>query len=105
VPNAFAPLSGINGASLFKPVGINLKKYHIQVFNTWGELLWESNLLDEKGRPTEGWNGINEKTGEIYPQGTYLWRIDAVFIDGKIWEGSSVGSSEPSTYGLVTLVR
>jgi len=103
VPNAFAPLSTNLGVALFKPVGMNLKKYHVQVFNTWNQLLWESTALDDEGRPKDGWDGKYDNN--LCPSGTYLWKIDAVFIDGTIWEGSSVGSGQSGTAGLVTLIR
>jgi hypothetical protein len=103
VPNAFAPTSDVEGVKLFKPVGINLKEYHVQVFNRWGELLWESRLIDAQGRPVEGWDGTFK--GSLVQQGSYLWRIDAVFIDGSIWEGSAVGTGQPSIFGTVSLIR
>ncbi|HNW77138.1 MAG TPA: gliding motility-associated C-terminal domain-containing protein, partial [Bacteroidales bacterium] len=103
VPNAFAPLSDNQGVKLFKPVGMNLKQYHVQVFNTWGELLWESTLLDSKGSPVEGWDGMHDN--HLCPSGTYLWRIDALFEDGTIWEGSSNGTGQPGIFGTLTLIR
>jgi len=104
VPNAFVPNSDIKGVNLFKPVGVNLKEYNIQVFDSWGHLLWESSLLDSDGRPVEGWNGRNSK-GELYSSGTYAWIIHAMFIDGTIWEGSDIGKGEYKTIGTVTLIR
>jgi hypothetical protein len=103
VPNAFAPTSTNIGVQRFKPVGINLKEYHVQVFNMWNERIWESSLIDSQGRPVEGWDGMYKD--QLCPSGTYLWRIDAVFIDGSIWPGSSLGGGDPSIYGTVTLVR
>jgi PKD repeat protein len=103
VPNAFAPTSETGGVQKFLPVGINLKEYHVQVFNVWGVRLWESSLLDDKGRPMEGWDGRFE--GVLQQQGTYMWRIDAVFVDGSIWEGSDLGGGQPYNYGTFTLVR
>jgi len=103
VPNAFAPSSGINGVILFKPIGINLKEYHVQVFNVWGVRLWESKELDTRGRPAEGWDGTYE--GVLQQQGTYMWRIDAVFLDGSIWKGNTIGTGDPYNYGTFTLIR
>lgn len=103
VPNAFSPTNTNIGVRLFKPVGINLLKYHLQIFNTWGELLWESDKLDDQGRPVEGWDGIFKD--QLCPQGTYMWRIDAIFNDGTIWPGSSLGGDRPSIFGTFTLLR
>jgi hypothetical protein len=103
VPNAFAPTSTNLGVMLFKPIGINLKKYHVQVFNSWNELLWESTLLDSEGRPVEGWDGKFE--GNLLEPGTYMWKIDASFIDDSQWNGSDIGKGDISTMGTVTLIR
>ncbi len=104
VPNAFVPESNIQGVNVFKPVGVDLKEYKVEVFDPWGQLLWESSLLDSNGRPVEGWNG-RKQNGAIYQSGTYVWKISAVFIDGTTWEGSNVGKGEGKTIGTVTLIR
>jgi len=103
IPNAFAPSSINLGVMLFKPVGMNLKKYHIQVFNVWGEMLWESTLLDSDGRPTEGWDG--KYNGNLMPSGTYIWKVEASFIDDSQWDGNDIGKGDLETMGTVTLVR
>jgi large repetitive protein len=104
VPNAFVPESGLDGVNLFKPVGIGLKKYKVEVFDSWGHMLWESSSLDDQGRPTEGWNG-RKSNGDLYQQGNYVWIISAVFTDGTTWEGSDIGKGEYSTMGTVVLIR
>jgi PKD repeat protein len=104
VPNAFVPARDIQGVNVFKPVGINLKEYKIQVFDPWGELIWESSLLDGQGRPVESWNGM-KSNGDYYQSGTYVWKINAVFIDGTNWEGSDIGKGKSGTIGTVTLIR
>ena len=103
VPNAFSPDNINLDVRYFKPVGINLKLYHIQVFDTWNHLLWESNKLDSKGRPLQGWDGTFN--GILMPQGVYMWKISATFSDGKEWEGSDNGKSMGTTMGTVTLIR
>jgi len=104
VPNAFAPESGNIAVRLFKPVGINLKTYHVQVFDTWGHLLWESNKLDNDGAPLEGWDG--SYNGVVMPQGNYFWKISATFIDDSPWTGSDTGvKGSGSTMGNVNLLR
>ena len=104
VPNAFAPTSDIQGVNVFKPVGVNLKVYNVQVFDSWGHLLWESSKLDDNGRPVESWNG-RDSNGQLYPSGTYVWIIHAMFTDGTIWEGSDIGKGDYKTIGTVTLIR
>jgi PKD repeat protein len=104
VPNAFIPSSEIQGVNVFKPAGINLKEYKIEVFDPWGQVLWESSLLDTFGRPVEAWNG-RKANGEIYQSGTYVWKINAIFVDGTIWEGSDIGKGNYKNMGTVTLIR
>ncbi|HSN49764.1 MAG TPA: PKD domain-containing protein, partial [Bacteroidales bacterium] len=104
IPNAFAPTSGAMGASIFKPVGINLKSFNIEVFDAWGHRVWNSKALDNLGRPAEVWDG-KDKNGNLMPQATYMWKASATFIDGTIWEGSDIGKGEYKTYGTVTLIR
>mgnify|MGYP000847460224 FL=1 len=106
VPNAFSPNNPNAAVRLFKPVGINLSKYTIEVYDTWGNLLWTSSELDANGAPAEGWNGVFN--GNLLPQDTYMWKATAIFKDGTIWRGNDVGkrSNMPEkTYGTVTLIR
>ncbi|MEI7490201.1 MAG: PKD domain-containing protein [Bacteroidota bacterium] len=104
VPNAFAPNSGNMAVRLFKPVGMNLKTYHIQVFDTWGHQVWESNKLDNNGAPYEGWDGT--LNGALMPQGNYFWKVTATFVDDSPWTGSDTGvKGGNGTMGTVILLR
>jgi PKD repeat protein len=104
VPNAFAPTSTNLGVRLFQPVGTNLKQYHVMVFDMWGHMVWESTKLDDKGIPTEGWDGTFE--GKIMPQGNYMWKINALFVDDSSWSGSDIGvGGSGKTMGSVALIR
>jgi len=103
IPNAFAPdIKGVPG-SLFQPAGINLKEYSIEIYNNWGDLLWESAALDELGQPAEAWDGTYH--GAPLPQGTYMWKVHAVFRDNTLWTGSDIGKGRSKTIGTVTLIR
>lgn len=106
VPNAFSPNNPNAEVRLFKPVGTNLQYYTIEVYDTWGNVLWTSNKLDENGSPAEGWNGIFN--GNLLPQDTYMWKASGVFKDGTIWDGNNVGDTDhlpQSNYGTVHLIR
>jgi len=106
VPNAFAPEDTHQGVTLFKPAGINLVKYHIEVVDRWGNLIWSSDKLDAKGSPVEGWDGT--LNNNLVPAGVYLWRAKAIFRDGTYWDGHNVGNNDnlPQTFtGTVTLIR
>jgi PKD repeat protein len=106
IPNAFAPTSGVAGVAVFKPVGINIKQgtYHIEVYDNWSHLMWQSSQLDSSGRPVESWDGKDLK-GNDAPSGTYVWKASAVFTDDSVWTGSSIGKGEYKTIGTVTLIR
>ena len=101
VPNAFVP-QGEDGYNLFLPKGTGLKTYTLQIFDTWGNLLFETSKL-ENGQPVEGWNGILK--GELLPQNAYVWHIIARFGDGIIWPGKVYENGQQSTIGSVTLLR
>ncbi len=104
IPNAFAPSSGNMAVRLFQPVGMNLKTYHIQVFDTWGHQIWESNKLDNNGAPLEGWDGTFN--GALMPQGNYFWKVTATFVDDSPWTGSDTGvKGGGGTMGTVILLR
>jgi len=81
VPNAFSPNNdGIN--DVFKPVGIHILNYHLQIFSRWGELIFESNDLEN------GWDG--KIKGNYCPAGTYTYTITISGANGtgKRYSGS-----------------
>jgi hypothetical protein len=39
------------------------------------------------------------------PQGNYMWKVSATFVDNSPWNGSEIGKGEASTMGTVTLIR
>ncbi len=106
IPNALAPANPNPEVKIFKPKGKNLSEYYIAIHDSWGNVLWESDRLDEDGRPVDAWDGTYD--GKLLPTDVYIWRVRAVFRDGSIWEGNSVGNNEGgsgTTSGNVTLVR
>lgn len=103
VPNSFVPGSDVPGINLFKPKGVHLKKYRIEIFSTWGTLLWKSSKLSANGEPVEGWDGTYQ--GKPMPAGNYVWRIKAKFLDNTYWQGSDSGDGNVKPYGTVTLIR
>ena len=94
VPNALTANINNEATSLFWPKGKALEEYRLQIFDIWGNIIWESTDLDDTGSPTKesAWDGtIN---GTPAPQGTYVWKIYARFSDGEIWlnkEGKNTG--------------
>jgi PKD repeat protein len=109
VPNAFTPEVGPGLVRVFKPGGVGLKRYNIQVFTMWGELLWASDELED-GRPIGHWDGTYQN--KPMPQGAYIWKVDAEFLDGSLWEGMTeyrydevYNENSKRTIGTVSLIR
>ena len=103
VANAFSPEFGGPGANTFKPTGIGLETYHIYIYDTWGNLIWESDQLS-KTEPLEGWDG-KDVAGNDMPQDTYVWKISAKFLNGRIWPGKVFPDGSVKRFGTVTLIR
>lgn len=90
VPNIFTP----NGDGLndyFFPrqlITAGVVRFHLQVFNRWGEMMFETNSIDGRG-----WDGAT--SGKPQPQGVYVYQITAVFNNG----------TQEKYTGNVTLIR
>lgn len=87
LPNAFIPDNdGLN--DVFGPVASNLRYFELQVFNRWGEMIFETTDLNK------GWDGTY-KGIEVQP-GVYTYTLIYRFQ----------GEQENKTvYGHVTLIR
>jgi gliding motility-associated-like protein len=69
VPNTFTPDGdGLNDIFMPYGEGVDLTKYSMQIFDRWGELIYQS------PDATKGWNGTYK--GKPAPLGTYIWKID-----------------------------
>ncbi len=95
-PNAFTPISGGSGGQydpqsfnndVFFPVYSGVDEYQLQVFNRWGELLFESKDV------RIGWDGMYG--GQLSKQDVYVWKAKVKFTDG----------TELTEAGDVTLLR
>ncbi len=76
IPNAFTP-NGDGNNDYFFPRQIHsqqLKRFRMQVFSRWGQLLFETTSLD--GRGWDGRFNGNEQT-----EGTYVYYIEAIFTE------------------------
>lgn len=88
VPNAFKPVGSLSGNDTFKPkLKGNIRSYKMQIFNRWGELIFETEDYNE------GWDGYYR--GELCQQGVYVYRIDVRFYEGN----------DKSLVGDVTLIK
>ena len=73
VPNAFSPNGdGIN--DLFRFDGVNIRQIELQVFDRWGQ-----KMFDGKGDKTLGWNG--EYKGKKMELGVYVYQATVYFAD------------------------
>ncbi|MBS1686069.1 MAG: gliding motility-associated C-terminal domain-containing protein [Bacteroidetes bacterium] len=87
IPNAFSPNNDqLN--DIFKPLNKNLTKIAFQIFDRWGEKVFETDGVGE------GWDGTYKNVKQDI--GVYVWKIQYQL------EGSSTMRSES---GNVTLVR
>ncbi|MBC6490140.1 PKD domain-containing protein [Flavihumibacter stibioxidans] len=104
VPNAFQPGSARTELNRFIPKGTGLKEYRLQIYNAWGELVFETNKLDDKGRPVESWDG-NYK-GQGVQQDVFTWRIVARFLNGTEWKGMRYpGNDQYKRVGTITVIK
>lgn len=78
VPNSFTPYpEGKNQEWGF--VGLKqLERFHLQVFNRWGEIIFETT------DPTEAWDGKHE--GQLCSPGVYVYRVNMKFRSRRILE-------------------
>ena len=106
LPNAFMPTSGTTELQKFIAKGSGIKTWHLQVYNNYGQLMWETNKLTEpKGTPVfgDGWDGTFR--GAPVQQGVYIWQASATFINGTEWKGMSYNNSLPKRTGTINLIR
>jgi len=83
-PNAFKPRPGGSGDlgrigeqgdAIFKPKYRDVDEFHLQIFNRWGQLIFESHDV------SEGWDGSYK--GKLAPQAVYVWKVSGRFINSK----------------------
>ncbi|MES2622471.1 MAG: gliding motility-associated C-terminal domain-containing protein [Bacteroidota bacterium] len=87
IPTAFSPnKDGVN--DFFRALNKDLAKYTLQVYNRWGEMVFETT------DPLEGWNGIYK--GIEQELGVYVWSCQYSF--------NGAAKSETAK-GNVTLMR
>jgi PKD repeat protein len=102
LPNALSPEYGPEETRVFQPKGAGLQSYHLQIFSSYGELIWETRLLED-GQPVEAWDGTFR--GNLLPPDVYVWKASATFLDGSVWEGVSDGNGGYKKVGSVLLIR
>ncbi|MCE2847216.1 MAG: gliding motility-associated C-terminal domain-containing protein [Sphingobacteriales bacterium] len=73
VPNAFTP-NGDGMNDTWGVVGEAIEEFSIQVFNRWGQLVYESS------NPNVHWDGTH--MGNQVPMGTYVYKVTAMTNKG-----------------------
>jgi gliding motility-associated-like protein len=84
-PNAFTPsLTGSTGGKynpqsiendVFYPYHEGVKEYQLEIYNRWGELIFESNDVNI------GWDGYYKN--KLVKQDVYVYKVKAMFYNGK----------------------
>ncbi|MEI7982866.1 MAG: gliding motility-associated C-terminal domain-containing protein, partial [Bacteroidota bacterium] len=93
VPDAFTPNGdGINDD--LRIIGesvdpLQFQKYSLKIYNRWGQEVFTSSNIEEK------WNGRMNNTGELCPDGAYVWVIYYEKANG----------TKVTNKGMVTLLR
>ena len=83
IPNAFTPdPSGEPKNNTFYPVLGGYKTMHMEIFNRWGEMLFETN----DPSPEKGWNGIYQ--GNVCTQDVYVYSLTVLGFDNKEYKYS-----------------
>lgn len=99
-PNVFTPSGndgftgtdkeGLQGNNVFNIYTKNVERYHLIIYNRWGEKVFES--FDQ----TYDWNGSVENKGAACPDGTYYYILEYRYL-GK-------DKDEPVINGVVQLI-
>ena len=96
IPNAFTPnlIGPTNGSrytdgrnDIFYPVTEGVVAYRMQIYNRWGELLFDTTDSNK------GWDGYYN--GKLCPPDVYIYKMEFKFLDGR----------EVMKFGDVTLIR
>ena len=74
VPNAFTPGTG-NANNIFKVYSTGAAFFHLQIFDRWGEKVYDGNDLDN------GWDG--QFMGKYAYAGIYTYEMTIVYLDGQ----------------------
>ena len=74
IPNSFSPNGDVINDG-FKPYIRGLQEYHLQIYDRWGQLIWESR------DPSESWDGTFQ--GELVQNDAYLYILTGLDIHGN----------------------
>jgi gliding motility-associated-like protein len=92
IPNTFTPDEDEHN-QLWRPIftsGFDIYSFNLEIYNRWGEIIWETN------NASFGWDGTFGKDGLKVPSGIYNWTIRY---------GSKINDDTKQVYGFVNLMR
>ena len=86
-PNALSPESGEGDVKVFRPAGVGLASWKLEIFSPWGQRVFISEEMNED-QPAAAWDGRYK--GEILPQGAYAYKATVEYENGvrRIYTGS-----------------
>ncbi len=77
IPNVFSP-NGDGENDLFKISGTNINTLYMEIYNRWGEILYQTDLINS------GWDG-RTNAGDECSDGTYFYLAE---VNGEIYKGT-----------------
>jgi gliding motility-associated-like protein len=91
IPNSFTPNNdGINDNFCLSYNGILIETFYFNIFDRYSNLVYATNNINDlKCLSNNGWDGLNFKTGNELPMGTYIYEI--YFQDFEGWKHKEVG--------------
>ena len=92
-PTAFSPGTDLyNNYWYPKGVEIDSTEFHMWIYDRWGQIIYESNILPKGFNKLEeiegGWNGRYHNSGDFVPPDIYAWLIKLVDINGNEYQYS-----------------
>ena len=93
IPTSFTPNNdGTNDAFFIQGSDIDPDRFELQIFNRWGEVVFETTDL------YDGWNGKVGTDGEYFSRnGTYTYRVEVHSLSEESWR--------KEVFGYVMLIR
>jgi len=88
IPNAFTP-NGNGKNEIFSAVGEEINDFEMQIYNRWGEMIYETKDLNK------GWDGSAKGNSNISQEGVYVYNI--ALTDGR--------GEKHKLLGHVTLIK
>jgi len=77
IPNAFTP-DGSGTNDYFKIYGVGITSYELAIFDRWGKMVHYAKNKEE------AWDGTDDATGILVPQGLYVYKITIIDNMGNV---------------------